>query len=221
MEALGEPIPRTNRRTVPSSDGQCFFRALADALTRYAGPLRPGDGMWWIDNIGGHPWCRNIRGIRRYDIRVTMKCVAMHVLECVTDEEFAASGLLQRYADRKAYADRLERGPAAEGQNEWGSIADLQMALHWLGHSNFGNFGVSIYTIESTNYTLARVTKHTIIIRQPPNIVRDLDIVLYNSGNFHWMNTVVDPNLPAVVDNNGNGIGPGPGVAEREIIEID
>jgi hypothetical protein len=218
----GEPIPRTNRRTVPSSDGQCFFRAFLDALTRRTGTLAAKEGMEWINHKDGKPWCRNIRGLRRCDIRVTMKCLAMHVRVYVTPSEFVMSGLQQRYADKEAYAQRLERGNEMDGRQNWGSVGDLQIAVHWLGHSNFG---ASIYTIEDGHYTLARVTKDRIILCQPPTIVQNNDIVLYNSNNRHWMNTVVELNLPAVIDDNGDGIGPGPGMAdegmeEREIIEI-
>jgi hypothetical protein len=203
-------VPGTNRRTQPNSSGQCFFVSVGNALIELLSEVTFNDNSWHVGRIGR----------RRLLVSKLQRLLARHVREVLTKEEFHRVFLRQNktaYANKAAYADRLEEAGDRAGRQDWGGLEDLQIVAHWLEASS--DFCGSLYTFVRGHDTLTRVTKAKLYVRQPPGNVRDTDIVLHNSGNTHWMNTVVtNQQFPPVAIDQGHG---GMLDEEAEVINVD
>ena len=202
----GDGVPGTHRISVPHASSNCLFKSVGEALLENNITLADTDN---------HKWFTMVRGHCRLQLPQLLCLMAGHVLsERVSNEEFHKI-MRGRVQNKQDYANRLKEAGDRLGRQDWGTIEDLQIVAHWLDASS--NFTGSIYTYVRGHRTLTRVTKTKRIIREPPSNVNDNDIVLYNSNNTHWMNTLVSAQqFPPLVDPNA-----GVPDEEPEVIEID
>ena len=100
---------------------------------------------------------------------------------------YLGSQSAQRYPTREAYLSRLQMGESLEGQQHWGSDFDIAIAAICTERP--------IYTIRMGASTYTRYDPSTglcqLLSSLDAHMITELDIVIVNNGNRHWMPTEI------------------------------